>query len=64
MPKPLLTVDQVALLSRDNVVSDAATAENRTLAGLGVTPRSLAAILPTYLTRFRPHGEFGRARPA
>jgi len=33
-------------------------AEGRTLAGLGITPTSLAAMLPSYLYRFRPHGQF------
>jgi len=58
MPKPPLTVDQVRLLERDNVVSEAARAEGRTLEGLGLTPTSLAAILPTYLWTYRPHGQF------
>lgn len=60
LPKPLLTVDQVRLLQSDNVVSDAAIAEGRTLEGLGVTPQTLEAILPTYLARFRPHGHYDR----
>jgi NADH dehydrogenase len=61
LPKPLLTVDQVRMLETDNVVSEAAKAEGRTLEGLGVAgPRTLAAILPTYLWRFRPHGQFDR----
>ncbi len=32
LPKPLLTVDQVRLLEKDNVVSEAAINEGRTLA--------------------------------
>lgn len=60
LPKPLLTLDQVKLLETDNVVSEAAIAENRTLAGVGVTPHSLAAILPVYLWRYRPAGQFTR----
>jgi uncharacterized protein YbjT (DUF2867 family) len=58
MPKPLLTVDQVALLKTDNVVSDAASKENRTLAGIGVKPASVDTILPTYLWRFRETGQY------
>ncbi|MHA1547719.1 MAG: complex I NDUFA9 subunit family protein [Alphaproteobacteria bacterium] len=58
MPRPLTTVDQMRQLEIDNVVSDAAIAEGRTLAGLGITPTSLAATLPSYLYRFRPHGQF------
>lgn len=58
LPKPLLTVDQVTLLETDNVVSDSAIAEGRTLAGLGIAPRTLGAILPSYLWRFRKGGQF------
>lgn len=61
LPNPLLTVDQVELLRTDNVVSEAAVAEGRTLAGLGIAPRTLAAILPTYLWRFRKGGQFAAA---
>jgi uncharacterized protein YbjT (DUF2867 family) len=58
-PGPLkLTPDQVALLRSDNVVSDLAKAEARTLEGLGVTPDSLEAIAPQYLWRFRKMGQF------
>jgi uncharacterized protein YbjT (DUF2867 family) len=60
LPKPMLTVDQVTLLERDNVVSAAAEAEGRTLAGLGIAATSLAAILPTYLWSYRRHGQFDR----
>lgn len=58
LPKPLLTVDQVKMLESDNVVSEAAVADGRTLEGLGVERETLAAILPTYLVRFKPQGEF------
>jgi uncharacterized protein YbjT (DUF2867 family) len=58
MPKPLLTRDQVELLRSDNVVSDAARAEGRTLEGLGIVPRSAEAIVPSYLWRFRKTGQF------
>jgi NADH dehydrogenase len=64
LPKPLLTVDQVRQLKIDNVVSEAAVAEGRTLAGLGIEPASLAAMLPSYLGRYRPHGQFQRRRTA
>ncbi|MBW7967451.1 complex I NDUFA9 subunit family protein, partial [Bradyrhizobium sp. BR 10261] len=46
-----LTPDQVTLLERDNVVSDAAKAAGLTLEGLGITPDSLEAIAPQYLWR-------------
>lgn len=55
-----LTPDQVTLLERDNVVSDAARAAGLTLEGLGITPDSLEAIAPQYLWRFRPAGQFQR----
>ncbi|MDQ0314140.1 complex I NDUFA9 subunit family protein [Amorphus orientalis] len=60
LPKPPLTPDQVRLLKTDNVVSPEAEAEGRTYAGLGINPDTLAAVLPTYLWRFRPSGEFDR----
>ncbi|MEM8838700.1 MAG: complex I NDUFA9 subunit family protein [Pseudomonadota bacterium] len=58
LPKPPLTYDQVRMLEQDNVVSDAAKADGRTLEGLGINPQSMDAILPTYLVRFRPYGQF------
>ncbi len=63
-PWPLLTVDQVRQLKIDNVVSEAAKADGRTFAAFGIVPDSLAAILPSYLYRFRPRGEFERHRTA
>lgn len=56
--KPALTSDQVKLLKSDNVVSEAAKAEGRTLEGMGISPVSLESILPTYLVHYRPHGQF------
>ncbi len=58
LPRPLLTLDQVRMLKTDNVVSAAAERDGRTLAGLGIAPRALSAILPEYLYRYRPHGQF------
>jgi uncharacterized protein YbjT (DUF2867 family) len=58
MPKPLLTPDQVELLRVDNVVSQAATADGRTLRGLGIEPEPIEAIVPYYLWRFRKTGQF------
>jgi NADH dehydrogenase len=60
LPRPLLTGDQVTMLQSDNVVSDAAIRENRTLAAFGVAPTAMEAILPSYLWRFRRHGQFDR----
>jgi len=62
LPKPLLTPDQVELLKRDSVVSDAAIHEARTLRGLGLEPTSMQAIVPSYLWRFRRSGQFQHLR--
>ena len=63
-PAPLtLTPDQVEMLRVDNVVSDAAKAEGRTLQGIGIEPDSIEAIVPSYLWRFRRTGQF-RSRVA
>jgi uncharacterized protein YbjT (DUF2867 family) len=58
LSKPLLTRDQVELLRYDNVVSDTARRDGLTLEGLGITPQSITAIVPTYLWRFRKAGQF------
>jgi uncharacterized protein YbjT (DUF2867 family) len=57
---PLLTGDQVDLLQADNVVSEEASKEKRTLSAFGIEPTPMEAILPTYLWRFRKHGQFDR----
>jgi uncharacterized protein YbjT (DUF2867 family) len=58
LPKPFLTMDQVESLKTDNVVSAVAESESRTLKGLGIDPRSIEAIVPSYLYRFRKSGQF------
>jgi len=58
LPKPLLTVDQVTLLKSDNVVSAKAEKDGRSLAGIGIRPATVEAILPSYLWRFRETGQF------
>jgi NADH dehydrogenase len=58
LARPLLTRDQVDMLRSDNVVSDAARAEGRTLEALGITPHPVGEIVPTYLWRFRTAGQF------
>lgn len=63
LPTPLLTPDQVELLRTDNIVSESATAEKRTLQGLGIEPEPIEAIVPSYLWRFRKTGQF-RSRAA
>jgi NADH dehydrogenase len=60
LPNPPLTRDQVELLRSDNVVSDEAKRDGRTLEGLGIVPDSIAAIVPSYLWRFRKAGQFSR----
>lgn len=54
MPKPMLTTDQVTLLKTDNIVHDGV----KTLGDLGIKPDSVDAIVPTYLWRFRPRGQY------
>jgi uncharacterized protein YbjT (DUF2867 family) len=58
--KPVITGDQVNLLGVDNVVSEEARKDKRTLAAFGVTPTSMDEVLPTYMWRFRRHGQFDR----
>ncbi len=50
----LITRDQVTNLRADNVVAAGA----RTLADLGVAPTPMAAVLPEYLWRYRPSGQY------
>lgn len=50
----MITRDQVRNLRRDNVVSDGA----KGLADLGIQPTTMEAVLPDYLWRFRPSGQF------
>lgn len=60
LPKPLLTPDQVVQLGIDNVVSQEAEKQKRTFAAFDIAPTGMDAILPTYMWRFRKHGEFDR----
>jgi NADH dehydrogenase len=62
LPNPMLTVDQVRLLETDNVVSEAAKRDGRTLEGLGITPVAIASVVPDYLEQFRPRGQFSQYR--
>jgi uncharacterized protein YbjT (DUF2867 family) len=58
-----LTVDQVRMLQRPNVVSEPALKEGRTLAAFGVErPHTMAAVVPGYLERFQPHGQYAHYR--
>jgi len=60
----VMTHDQAVLLEKDNVVSESAIREGRTLEGLGVTPTTIEAIVPSYLVRFRKTGQFDLKRNA
>lgn len=54
-----MTVDQVRLLQSDNIVSEAAKRDGRTLDALGVSrPASVDAVVPAYLERFKPRGQY------
>lgn len=52
LPNPPLTRDQLLMLQRDNVPAP----ESLGLADLGIRPKALEAVVPTYLTRFRTGG--------
>lgn len=52
-----LTTDQVRNLARDNIVA----ADAHGFAELGIEPQSMEAILPEYLWRFRPTGQYSDA---
>lgn len=58
LPSPVITRDQVTLLESDNVVSEKARKDGLTLEGMGIEPRSMASVLPSYLWRFRARGQF------
>lgn len=64
LPSPMLTVDQVTLLQSDNVVSTEAEADGRTFSGIGIKPKTVDSILPSYLWRYRPAGQFTANKPA
>lgn len=53
-PNNILTRDQLKNLRRDNVVSEHA----RTFADLGIEPTPLESVLPEYLWKYRPSGQY------
>jgi NADH dehydrogenase len=58
LPNAPITLDQVRMLQSDNVVGAEARSEARTLENLGIVPRAVETVVPSYLVRFRPKGEF------
>ncbi len=54
IPNKILTRDQVISLTHDNIVASGA----RTFADLGIEPTAMESVLPEYLWRFRPSGQF------
>lgn len=56
--KAPITADQISSLSVDNVVPEGA----RGFADLGITPVAMEAILPDYLWRFRPSGQYNEIK--
>jgi NADH dehydrogenase len=54
VPNGMITRDQVRNLRHDNVVSQGA----RGFAELGISPTAMAAVLPEYLWRYRPSGQY------
>ena len=50
----MITCDQVKSLRSDNVVTQA----TKTLVHLNIEPVAMAAVLPDYLWRFRPSGQY------
>lgn len=56
LPFAPVTRDQLKLLARDNVVAPGAQG----LEAFGIEPKSLESVLPGYLYRFRPYGQYAR----
>lgn len=58
-----VTVDQIRLLKKDNVVSETAISEKRTFEGLGISHTThIQSVVPHYLERFKPNGQFSHYR--
>ncbi len=62
LPNPWMTIDLVSKWNTDIVVSDLAVKEKRDFAAFGIKPKTMDAILPTYMWRFCKHGQFERAQ--
>jgi hypothetical protein len=59
LPTPPLTSDQLAMLQSDNVVTGI-----NGLEAMGIVPSTVEAIVPGYLVRYRPRGQFAPKRAA
>ena len=57
-PNKIITLDQVRQLRQDNVVAQNA----KTLADLGIQATNFGAVIPEYLWRYRPSGQFAAIR--
>lgn len=58
LPNPVLTCDQVESLKTDNVVDDGALSFNH----LGIEPKAVALVVPSYLESYRAGGRFADAK--
>ncbi len=54
IPNGMITRDQVRNLARDNVVAPGA----RGFSDLGISPTAMESVLPDYLWRYRPSGQY------
>jgi uncharacterized protein YbjT (DUF2867 family) len=54
LPNPPLTSDQLAMLQSDNVCA----ADRAGFTAFGIVPTPLEIVVPAYLARFRPRGQF------
>jgi NADH dehydrogenase len=63
LPNPPLTLDQVRMLEVDNLVSEVARRDGRSLQGLGIEPVGIEAVVPDYLVQYRPKGQFSNYPP-
>ena len=64
LPNPMLTMDQVELLKSDNVVGLTGDETIGTLSDLGIAPKTVDAIVPSYLERYRRLGQYENSQMA
>jgi len=57
LPHAPITLDQLRMLRKDNIVSDDAHG----LADLGLEPTLLESVLPAYMHQYRPKGQFAES---